>query len=480
MKRLFFFLSFFSCLPAIAQNKILTMEEAILKARTTLAPENLKQLQFIYGTDDYVYLKKVDGKDVWMKGSNKTNETPFLTLEQLNAKLKAGALDTTDAMPVIQFNQSPDWIVTVNKNKLGINTSTNKIKTIIAKSISDKQNAEESKAGYIAYLDSFNLYVSTGKEAKQVTQDGSKDIVYASSVHREEFGIVKGTFWSNNGKVLAFYRMDQGMVADYPIIDWSKQPAKSENIKYPMAGGISHHVTVGVYNAETKSLLYLKTGEPADQYLTNITWSPDDKFIYIAVLNRGQDHLKLNQYNASTGALIKTLYEETDEKYVEPLVPILFVKNNPNQYILQSNRDGWNHLYLFDINGKFIKRLTTGKWEVLEVKGFDAGGENLFYVSTAESPITKNLYQVNLLSGVTKRVTENPGVHNTQVSSDGNFVLDVSSTVDNPRTVQLIETKTGKVKLLLQSANPLNDYATGKLNIFTIKNDNATELYCRS
>jgi dipeptidyl-peptidase-4 len=196
------------------------------------------------------------------------------------------------------------------------------------------------------------------------------------------------------------------MVTDYPIIDWSQRPAKNINIKYPMAGDKSHHVTVGVYNAQTNQLLYLKTGEPAEQYLTNIAWSPDDRYIFIAVLNREQNFMKLNQYEAATGLFMKTIFEEHDDKYVEPLVPMLFIKNNPMQFIWQSNRDGWNHLYLYDINGTVLKQLTRGPWEVTDVKGFDATGENIFYTSTEESPLTRNLYELNIKTGREKRITQ--------------------------------------------------------------------------
>jgi dipeptidyl-peptidase-4 len=306
--------------------------------------------------------------------------------------------------------------------------------------------------------------------------------VYASSVHRDEFGINKGTFWSNSGTQLAFYRMDQSMVTDYPIINWTERPAKAEIIKYPMAGDKSHHVTVGVYNSSTQSTVWLKTGEPAEQYLTNIAWSPDDKFIFIAVLNRGQNHMWLNQYDAATGNFIKTLFEETDNKYVEPLVPMQFVKNNPGQFIWQSNRDGWNHLYLYDINGNLLKQLTKGNWEVLDVKGFDTKGENLFYTSTEISPINKNLSVLNLKTGLTKSITTLPGVHTTQVSNDGTSVLDVFSTSTNPRTSQLIDIKkmlTVKPKILLQADNPLKDHATGELSLFTINNNAGDSIFCR-
>lgn len=481
MKKIIFFLSLVISLPGIAQNKMLTMEDAMVKNRTTLAPENLKQLQFLYGMDDYVYLKKVNGDDVWMKGNFKDKEeAAFLNLAQLNEKVKAAGYNELKVMPAIQFNKTGGWIFTVEGNQLSLDPVTGKVKELLSKTYSGKENAEGSDAGYIAYLDNYNLVVAenTGA-ARQVTTDGSKDIVYASSVHRDEFGISKGIFWSNSGNLLAFYRMDQSMVADYPIIDWSGPLAKNENIKYPMAGGKSHHVTVGVYNAQTKALVYLKTGEPAEQYLTNIAWSPDDKFVYIAVLNRGQDHMLLNQYDAVTGDLVKTLFEEKDDKYVEPLVPMLFLKNNPAQFIWQSNRDGWNHLYLYDANGNQLKQLTKGPWEVLEVKGFDDKGDNLFYTATEESPITKNLYQYNFKTGKSKRVTQVFQLHTTQVNTGGAYVLDNYNSPDNPRTIQLIEVKSGKTKILFQANNPLGGYSLGKLSIFTIKNNQGDDLYCR-
>ena len=463
---------------SFAQHKELTMQDAMSNARTTLAPENLSQIQFIYGTEDYIYAKRIGNVPVWLSGSAKTKEDQaFLTLNQLNQKLRTAQRDTLKMMPMIQFNQGPEWILNSSGSKIALDPVKNTARVLVDQSLSGKSNVEESKAGYVAYLDHFNLFVANGADQKQVTTDGSKDIVYASSVHREEFGISKGTFWSNNGKVLAFYRMDQRMVTDYPIIDWTTRPAHNENIKYPMAGDKSHQVTVGVYNAETKALVYLKTGEPVEQYLTNIEWSPDDKYIYIAVLNRGQNHMKLNQYDAVTGDFVKTLFEEKDEKYVEPLVPMLFLKNDPSKFIWQSNKDGWNHLYLYSSAGKLLKQLTKGPWEVLDVKGFDAKGGQLFYVSTEESPITRNLYVLNVKTGKTKRITQGFAVHNAQVSTSGNTAIDSYSTPDEPRVIQLVETTSAKPKVLLKAANPLAAYGTEKSAIFTIKSKSGDELY---
>lgn len=495
-KILIAFLLIISFSVSHAQTKMLSMEDAMLKARTTLAPENLPQLQFYMGTNDYVYLKN----NIWMRGNQKkTIDTAFLDLAMLNAELQLSGKDALKNMPAIRFTPA-GWQMVANGNKILFDPAKHTYKILLSKELAGKENAEESLAGYIAYLDNFNLYVSDGKNAKQVTNDGSKDIVYASSVHRDEFGISNGIFWSNGGNKLAFYRMDQSMVTDYPIIDWTTRPAKAELIKYPMAGDKSHHVTVGVYNTMTQSTTWLKTTGDPEQYLTNIAWSPDDKYVFIAVVNRDQNHMWLNKYDAATGNFIKTLFEETDDKYTEPLVPMLFGKGmtslvgyHPNNnFIWQSNRDGWNHLYLYDTSGKLIKQLTKGNWEVTDVKGFDETGRKLYFTSTILSAVNKNLCSLDLTTGIVSTITNEPGVHNTQVSADGSAVLDVFSTTSNPRTIQLITaatplSKTSKKKplaptppkVLLQASDPLKDHIPVELSLFTIKNNAGDSLYCR-
>jgi len=208
-------------------------------------------------------------------------------------------------------------------------------------------------------------------------------------------------------------------------------------------------------------------------------WSPDDKYIFIAIVNREQNGMSLNQYDALTGEFIKTLFDEVDRKYVEPLVPMLFVKNNPSQFIWQSNRDGWNHLYLYDTSGKLIKQLTKGNWEVVDVKDFDAKGENLFYASTQESPVSRNTYSANLKTGAIKNITNGTGNHGTQISSSGNSAIENFSTIEIPRRTSIIDVKTAKSKLIFTAPNPLTGYSLGQMSIFTIPNKDGIPLYCR-
>ena len=177
----------------------------------------------------------------------------------------------------------------------------------------------------IIYTIKNNLFVNINGKTLKITDDQNENIINGQSVHRNEFGIDGGIFAAPNFQKIAFYRMDQSMVTDYSIIDWSVTPAENHNIKYPMAGNKSHEVSIGVFDVKTQTKKFLNIEGDKEQYLTSVTWSPDSKFIFVAVLNRAQNHMKLNQYNAETGNLVKTLFEEKDEKYIEPQHPLTFL-----------------------------------------------------------------------------------------------------------------------------------------------------------
>lgn len=229
----------------------------------------------------------------------------------------------------------------------------------------------------MAYTVGNNLYVN-----ENPVTDEPEGIVCGQSVHRNEFGIYKGTFWNPKGDLLAFYRMDESMVTQYPLVDITARIGEVNNIRYPMAGMTSHQVMIGIYNPTTGKTHYLKTGDPTDRYFTNISWSPDGKSLYLIELNRDQNHAKLCRYDVETGELAATLLEETHPKYVEPQQPIVFLPWDSTKFIYQSQRSGFNHLYLYDITGKLIKQLTEGQWLVNSILGFNEKRKKFFSVST--------------------------------------------------------------------------------------------------
>ena len=383
-----------------------------------------------------------------------------------------------------------------------------------------------------AYLKGSNLYVrafqaansqTMTKEKKshdfQLTTDGSREIVYGQSVHRDEFGITKGTFWSPNGERLAFYRMDQSMVTDYPQVDIPEigfdHPETQSCIatpapdKYPMTGETSHQVTVGVFDCLTGKTIYLKAGDPTDRYFTNIAWSPDSKTIYMFELNRDQNDCRLTAYDAETGEKTGELYRETEEKYVEPLHPIMFLPWDGNSFILQSRKDGYNHLYLCEVkdeerktknsNAKSssekqensslstlhsslsIQQLTSGKWEVMEVIGFNTKHKSIIIASNECSPIQRNIFVVDTKTGKRAMMDDcGKGWHNATLSENGQYIYDNYSTPTVPRKIAIVNIENGKRTPFFTAENPWKGYNVPEYSCGSIKAaDGETDLFWR-
>ena len=375
-------------------------------------------------------------------------------------------------------------IVAVGNRKAFILVDFEAKKIVWQDSISGQEaNDWNSVSHATAYIEDHQLFVVDGQGKKhQLSTDGSREIVYGKPVHRNEFGIEKGTFWSPDGQRLAFYRMDQSMVTDYPQVDIFPREASYEPDKYPMAGMTSHKVTVGIYDLQTDKTIYLQAGDPTDRYFTNIAWSPDNKTIYMFELNRGQNDCRLVSYNAVTGEKIAELYRETSDQYVEPMHPIQFLPWDDTKFIMQSQKDGYNHLYLFDKSGKELKQITNGKWVVLDVVGFNTKTKSVLILSNESNPLNSNLWTVEIKSGNRRLMGKGIGVaQSAQPSATGQMVALKLSSSNHPRIIDVINTNGGgKVTELLDAEDPWKDY---QQPIFTsgyiTAADGKTDLYYR-
>lgn len=343
-----------------------------------------------------------------------------------------------------------------------------------------------------AFVKDYQLFIKdkNGKETK-LTNDGSRNIVYGQSVHRDEFGIKGGIYWNNDYSKLAFYRMDQSMVSDFPLVNipeisWTPKEGESRIAtpapeKYPMAGETSHKVTVGVFDMKSNKTIYLKVGDPTDRYFTNIAWGPDGKTIYMFELNRDQNDCRLVSYNAETGDKIAELYREFDNKYVEPLHPICFLPWDDSKFIMQSQKDGYNHLYLYNINGEEIKQITSGKWVVLDVLGFNTKQHSIIFESNECSPIQQNIWIANIDNGKRTMIDGNgKGWHNGSLSKSGQYVVDNYSTPTIPRNITIVNTVNGKHTSYFKADDPWKGYSVPTYECGTIKaDDGVTDLYWR-
>jgi len=473
MKKYLLLLSFVSgALSLSAQNKQFSMNDAVLGLRTNLAVENLSQLSWLPNEDGYVFTKN---NQVFKTAVPSMKEAPWISLSSFN-QLVFGK-DSLRAIPAIHWDNEVPYFQLKNDLYFLGNASNN---LLVERPFSIDRAAENLKVSgrMVAYTVGNNLQLVDAQKNKHVITNDAETahIKNGQSVHRNEFGIDGGIFISPKQNFVAFYRMDESMVNDYPVINWAVTPAKNENIKYPMSGGKSHEVTIGVYNMATRKTVFLKTGTPKDQYLTAVTWSPDEQHIYVAVLNRAQNHMWLNQYDARTGDLVKTLFEEKNDKYVEPQHPLAFIPGKNNEFLWWSERDGFAHLYRYNTSGKLLNAVTSGSWVVNELIGFTKSNE-VIITSTKESAKEKHAYAVNLSTGAMKRLDQGKGVHTVDLSQSGSYLIDRYSNATTPRNINVVQSNGKLVKNILTAKDPLVSYERPKVQEVTLMADDGTPLF---
>ena len=461
---------------AVAQ-KELTLEDAVLKQRSELGPKLKKNLKWIGETDYYSY---IEGDKIMRGTLGKSADLEMVSLETLK---KAVGPNADDMKRLPSFT----WVEpgTMRFTHAGVAYLFIVPKTRaedILNYHADAQNREFSPDGLkMAYTIGDDLYIAVSERADniQITDDGGEGIVNGQAVHRYEFGITKGTFWSPDGNYLAFYKKDESMVPEYPLVDITTTPASLAATRYPMAGQPSHHVKLGIYDLKNDRTFYLNTGEPTEQYLTNIGWDPSEKYAYIAHINRGQNHMRLVKYDIKTGDAVASIIEEKHDKYVEPERAPIFLEDHQNQFLWFSERDGFDHIYLYNTKGEMKRQLTKGEWVVKEYLGMDESGKGFFVSGTGKDPTRTHLYRIDIASGESVQLTKGDGSHRFKVNKNGKYILDSYSSVEVPGKQLIIDQGGSQIKMISNAANPLADIKIGSVELFTIDGDNAMPLHCR-
>ena len=473
IKKIIFFLSIALATTTFAQKQI-TLEESVLQQGRKFGADKLAGFQWIPNTNDYVYY--TDGWKKMVTASPKnTSAKEKLTLETINKALGTNIKNFFGT----EWMDANTILVSDSGKYYSYNIATNSGKQVQQSSENAENQTFDKAKQNQAFTEENNLYFMDATMKKvAVTNNSDKNIVSGQAISRSEFGISGGIFWSPKSSYLAFYQKDETEVADYPLLDVTETPGKLVSIKYPMIGQKSEKPRVGIYNLATGKTVFIKPRNNADDYLTNLSWSSDEKYVLIAELNRGQNDMCLNVYDANTGVFVRTILNETNNAWVEPEHDAFFPNANSNNFIWFSEKDGFQNLYYYSIDGKLIKQLTSNKFPAREIIGSNQSGTEIYFKATGENPTNMLVYKVDL-KGKQTLITKEQGVHNVAISNDGTYFFDEFSN-HSIQSKSLLIDKNLKATTLLESKNKYEGYTIGSAEIKTIKAaDGTTDLYTR-
>lgn len=457
-----------------SQKKELTLKDAVTGQFRVFGPDRMNGFQWIPNSANYSFFSK-NYQVLYISSVKSKTDTEKCTIQAVNAVLGSeftsffGATWKTES--VLSLSDGHTFY------EYNVETKTGKLLLDIGQEA--ENSLYHSKSGNCAYTLGNNVYLhlANGNQV-EVTANTDKNIVAGTAIARSEFGITNGLFFSPNGQFLAFYQKDETAVHDYPLLDITKTPGELTSIKYPMAGQASEHPSVGVFNTLTHKTTFIFPRGNKEDYLTNITFTPDNKFVLIAEVNRDQNHMWLNVYDANSGAFVKTLLEEINEKWVEPEHPAFFPSENSLDFVWISERDGFNNLYLYDFNGKLIRQLTANKFVTKSIVGAAKNGKLLYTNATGPNPLNSLFYSVSL-DGKQSLLTVNEGVHEVSFSSDGNYYFDAFSNHSVAYNAGVLAANGKAVKPLLTSADKLASVQIGSAEISALTAKDGSKLFTR-
>ena len=467
MKHFFQFLFIGLAFVSFGQKKSFDLKESVLKQRA-LSPVRLNNFQWIPDTDQYTVCS-ADWQSLQQSSVASDKAFELTSVKEINEKLGTSFAHLAFAKWVSKdvLEVSDGGSVFALYNTASKTGSTHQV-----------QNGGENvhfhaASKRLAYTIENNLYV----DGRAVTKNKDKNIVSGQTYARSEFGITEGIFWSKSGALLAFYQKDESAVHDYPLLDINQTPGAVKFIKYPMAGQASEKPRVGIYNLKTKKTVFISPRSGADSYLTNVAFTPSEKYLLVAEVNRDQNHMWLYLYDLK-GNLVRTLWEEQNDKWVEPEHPAFFPSKTSDNFIWISEKNGFNNLYYVDINGQIIKTVTSNKFVVKDILEASEDGSKIYFSATGANACNTLVYEVDL-QGNQRQLTQAEGTHRFALAPKGAYYYDGYSSVEVANK-EYVMTLNGKMaKLLQDSPDKLAEYNIGSTEIGNIKGKDGSALYYR-
>ena len=300
----------------------------------------------------------------------------------------------------------------------------------------------------VAFMRDNNLFIkdlATGKES-QFTKDGLYNHIINGApdwVYEEEFSFSQGFYWSPDSKKIAYMKFDESKVREFQMEEFEGLYPDWYSFKYPKAGEDNSIVEIYVYDLESGKTVKMDTGKETDIYLPRIAWTKDANVLAIQRLNRHQNHLEILAADATTGKS-RVFYDETNDYYIDITDNWHFLEDG-KRFLMTSEKSGYNHIYLYNLDGTLVKQLTEGQWDVTEVYGFD--GKEVYFQAAKNTPVDRQIYAVNL-KGKMREVIGRPGTNDARFSNDFSYLININSTINQPRQFELYTNKGKLVRVL--------------------------------
>ena len=355
------------------------------------------------------------------------------------------------------------------------------LKKVFDKKISLASFSPNSK--YISYVYRNNIYlfdIETNK-SKKITHKGliNKTICGGTDwVYEEEFGLVEGYEWSSNSNYIAYYIFDESKVNEFSmdIFKGGLYPSQ-EKFKYPKAGERNSNVQINIYDIQSDINVIADVNKKSETYLPRIKWTNNTNKLFVQRLNRHQNHLELLSVDPSSGKS-KIILEEKDKYYIEIHDNLTFYKDDSG-FLWTSEKDGFNHIYLYQISGKERRQITKGNWEVTNFYGYDDKNKVLYFQSNEESPLERNIYRVNIWGKSKKKLSKKSGTNSASFNSNFSYFINTYSNANLPNAITL-NNNTGEVIKKLKNSESLlgslSEYELTSKEFFNFKTEQGIKL----
>lgn len=339
----------------------------------------------------------------------------------------------------------------------------------------------------VAFVRNNNLFIkdfSTGRET-QVTTDGQENKIingFPDWVNEEEFGYAKAFHWSPEGTKIAFCRFDESEVKEFQMAMYGSLYPEQYRFKYPKAGEENSTVQVKIYHLESGKTQDTNLPTNKEFYVPRIAWTQNDDQLCIMKMNRHQNHLEFLLADLGKdhpfGVDLEKIYDEKSETYIEINDNLTFLSNGEH-FLWNSAKSGYNHLYLFDMEGREVRALTSGEWEVIDFLGLDEESSTVYYTSAEASPLEKRLYSVNLKGRKKKELSTKAGYHSADFSETHEYFILIHSDANTPPTITLHKSDGEQIRVIEDNEelrNTIDEYATQPKTFFTFTTERGDEL----